>query len=60
MAGTTEFAKTDDAAITTDIKAKMFSDPSLKSASVEVSSRDSETHGSYAFIMIGQLPPRTP
>ncbi|HSC44979.1 MAG TPA: BON domain-containing protein [Candidatus Acidoferrum sp.] len=37
-----KFAKTDDAAITTDIKAKMFSDPSLKSASVDVSSRGGE------------------
>jgi hypothetical protein len=32
--------KPDDAAITTDIKAKMYSDPNLKSATVDVSSKD--------------------
>lgn len=35
-----KFGKPDDAAITTDIKAKMFSEPTLKSASVDVSSKD--------------------
>jgi hypothetical protein len=35
-----KFGKPDDAAITTDIKAKMFSEPALKSASVDVSSKD--------------------
>lgn len=33
-------SKADDASITTDIKAKMFSEPTLKSASVDVSSKD--------------------
>ena len=37
-----KFGKPDDAAITTDIKAKMFSEPSLKSASVDASSRGGE------------------
>src|ERR1700746_2969806 len=37
-----KFAKPDDAAITTDIKAKMFSEPSLKSANIEVSSLGGE------------------
>jgi len=45
-----KFAKTDDDAITTDIKAKMFSDPSLKSATVEVSSRGGEV------TLTGQVP----
>lgn len=34
--------KADDAAITTDIKAKMFSEPALKAASVDVTSRGGE------------------
>ena len=33
-------SKSDDAAITTDIKAKMFSEPTLKAANVDVSSKD--------------------
>jgi hypothetical protein len=40
----------DDAAITTDIKAKMFSEPSLKAATVDVSSRGGEV------TLTGQLP----
>jgi hypothetical protein len=42
--------KPDDAAITTDIKAKMYSEPSLKAASVEVSSRGGEV------TLTGQVP----
>jgi hypothetical protein len=38
LASCGKFGKPDDSAITTDIKAKMFSDPSLKSANVDVSS----------------------
>ena len=45
-----KLGKTDDAAITTDIKAKMFSDPSLKSANVDVSSRGGEV------TLTGQVP----
>ena len=33
-------SKADDASITTDIKAKMFSEPTLKTANVDVSSKD--------------------
>jgi len=43
-------AKPNDAAITTDIKAKMFSEPSLKAASVDVSSRGGEV------TLMGQVP----
>jgi hypothetical protein len=42
--------KPDDAAITTDIKAKMFSEPLLKAASVDVSSRGGEV------TLTGQVP----
>jgi len=42
--------KPDDAAITTDIKAKMFSEPSLKAATVDVSSRGGEV------ALTGQVP----
>jgi len=42
--------KPDDAAITTDIKAKMFSEASLKSASVDVSTRSGEV------TLTGQVP----
>jgi len=45
-----KLGKPDDAAITTDIKAKMFSDPSLKAATVEVS-----THGGEVTLS-GQFP----
>jgi len=45
-----KMGKPDDAAITTDIKAKMFSEPSLKSASVDVSSRGGEV------TLTGQVP----
>jgi BON domain len=45
-----KIGKPDDAAITTDIKAKMFSEPSLKSASVDVSSRGGEV------TLSGQVP----
>jgi BON domain-containing protein len=45
-----KIGKPDDAAITTDIKAKMFSEPSLKSASVDVSSRGGEV------TLTGQVP----
>jgi BON domain len=45
-----KLGKPDDAAITTDIKAKMFSDPSLKAANVEVS-----THGGEVTLS-GQVP----
>jgi hypothetical protein len=45
--------KPDDAAITTDIKAKMFSDPSLKAANVEVS-----VHGGEVTLS-GQVPDDT-
>ena len=50
MASCGKFAKPDDAAITTDIKAKMFSEPSLKSANVEVSSLGGEV------TLAGQVP----
>lgn len=43
-------SKPDDNAITTDIKAKMFSDPSLKTANVEVSAHNSEV------TLSGQVP----
>src|SRR6202007_2381917 len=42
--------KPDDAAIATDIKARMFSEPSLKSASVDISSRGGEV------ALAGQVP----
>src|SRR6266702_7668854 len=42
--------KPDDVAITTDIKAKMFSDPSLKAANVEVSAHGGEV------TLSGQVP----
>src|SRR5438445_8636611 len=45
-----KLGKPDDAAITTDIKAKMFSDPSLKAANVEVS-----VHGGEVTLS-GQVP----
>jgi hypothetical protein len=45
-----KMGKPDDAAITTDIKAKMFSEPSLKSATVDVSSRGGEV------TLTGQVP----
>lgn len=38
LASCGKFGKPDDSAITTDIKAKMFSDPSLKSTNLDVSS----------------------
>lgn len=43
-------AKPDDGAITTDIKAKMFSEPALKAANVDVSSRGGEV------TLTGQVP----
>lgn len=45
-----KMGKPDDGAITTDIKAKMFSEPSLKAASVDVSSRGGEV------TLTGQVP----
>jgi hypothetical protein len=42
--------KPDDAAITTDVKAKMFSEPALKSASVDVSVQNGE------ITLTGQVP----
>src|SRR6266436_8134131 len=45
-----KLGKPDDAAITTDIKAKMFSDPSLKAANVEVSAHGGEV------TLSGQVP----
>lgn len=45
-----KLGKPDDAAITTDIKAKMFSDPSLKAASVDVSVHNGEA------TLSGQVP----
>src|SRR5882724_5995373 len=45
-----KLGKPDDAAITTDIKAKMFSDPSLKAANVEVSAHGGEV------TLAGQVP----
>jgi hypothetical protein len=50
LASCGKFGKPDDAAITTDIKAKMFSDPSLKSANLDVSSRGGEV------TLTGQVP----
>ena len=50
MASCGKFAGPDDAAITTDIKAKMFSEPSLKSTNVEVSSLGGEV------TLTGQVP----
>jgi hypothetical protein len=45
-----KMGKPDDVLITTDIKAKMFSEPSLKSATVDVSSRGGEV------TLTGQVP----
>src|SRR5215467_5393876 len=45
-----KMGKPDDAAITTDIKAKMFSEPALKAANVDVSSRGGEV------TLSGQVP----
>lgn len=45
-----KMGKPDDARITTDIKAKMFSEPSLKAANVDVSSRGGEV------TLSGQVP----
>ena len=45
-----KLGKPDDAAIATDIKAKMFSDPSLKAANVEVSAHGGEV------TLSGQVP----
>jgi len=45
-----KMGKPDDAAITTDIKAKMFSEPALKAANVDVSSRGGEV------TLTGQVP----
>src|SRR5690348_623982 len=45
-----KMGKPDDAAITTGIKARMFSEPSLKSATVDVSSRGGEV------TLSGQVP----
>ena len=45
-----KMGKPDDAAITTDIKAKLFSEPSLKAASVDISSRGGEV------TLTGQVP----
>jgi hypothetical protein len=45
-----KMGKTDDAAITTEIKAKMFSEPSLKAANVDVASRGGEV------TLTGQVP----
>lgn len=50
LVGCGKFAKPDDAAITTDIKAKMFSDATLKTANVDVSSRGGEV------TITGQVP----
>lgn len=50
LVGCGKFAKPDDAAITTDIKARMFSDASLKAANVDVSSRGGEV------TLTGQVP----
>jgi BON domain len=48
-----KMGKPDDAAITTDIKAKMFSEASLRAASVDVSSRGGEV------TLTGQVPDDT-
>ena len=45
-----KIGKPDDASITTDIKAKMFSEPALKAANVDVSSRGGEV------TLSGQVP----
>jgi hypothetical protein len=45
-----KMGKPDDAAITTDIKAKMFSEPALKAANVDVTSRSGEV------TLTGQVP----
>jgi hypothetical protein len=45
-----KFGKPDDAAITTNIKAKMFSEPALKAANVDVTSRGGEV------TLTGQVP----
>src|SRR5215471_1053508 len=45
-----KIGKPDDAGITTDIKAKMFSDPALKASNVDVSSRGGEV------TLSGQVP----
>src|ERR1043166_4368392 len=45
-----KMGKPDDAAISTDIKAKMFSEPTLKAANVEVSSHGGEV------TLTGQVP----
>jgi BON domain len=50
LASCAKFGRPDDAVITTDIKAKMFSNPSLKSANVDVSSRGGEV------TLTGQVP----
>jgi len=50
LASCGKMGRPDDAAITTDIKAKMFSEPSLKSATVDVSSRGGEV------TLTGQVP----
>jgi hypothetical protein len=50
IASCNTLGKPDDAAITTDIEAKMFSDPVLKSASIDVSSRGGEV------TLTGQVP----
>ena len=50
LASCGKFGKPDDSAITIDIKAKMFSDQSLKSANLDVSSRGGEV------TLTGQVP----
>jgi len=50
QASCAKMGKPDDAAITTDIKAKMFSEPALKAANVDVSSRGGEV------TLTGQVP----
>ena len=50
LAGCNNLGKPNDDAITTDIKAKMFSDPALKAANVEVSAHNGEV------TLTGQVP----
>ena len=53
FAGCNRFGRPSDAAITTDIKAKMFSDPNLKSSNVDVSVKDGQV------TISGQVPDDT-
>jgi hypothetical protein len=50
VAGCKQFSKPDDKAITTDIQAKMFADPNLKSANVNVAVKDG------VVTLTGQVP----